>query len=178
MELVKVLGIDPSLRNSGLSIVTYNTELETNNPEAFKVSNAQVLMNPIKYKGSDAILNMIDMLCEESQKECYKEVDHVIIESPGIMFNKAWSSVIMSVIAHIAGACIPIFNHEKAFIYKPHEWNKAKKKEATHKQALTFLGDTDKWHYEKRIKNEKMMEHVLDASSMALWWIRSNYIEE
>jgi hypothetical protein len=43
---------------------------------------------------------------------------------------------------------------------------------------VAFLGDPDKWHYEKRIKSEKYMEHALDAASMALWWIKSNYLED
>ena len=178
MEIVKILGVDPSLRNTGLAIVTYNTELPLNDPNSFKVSHAQVLVNPQKYKGTEAILNMLDMLAEESRKTCYYQTDNVIIESPPVMFNKQWGGGAISSIAHISGGAVALMGIEKAHLFRPNEWNKSRKKDVTHRQTIEFLGDPDKWHYEKRVKSEKFMEHILDAASMALWWIRNNYLEE
>ena len=176
MEKVRILGVDPSLRNTGMAIVTYNSELPPS--EAFSVSHCQVLVNPAKYTGTDAILNMLDMIHEEACKDCYQEVDTVIIESPPVMFNKAWSAGTISSIAHVSGGAVALLGIEKAHLFRPNEWNKNRKKEITHNQTLSFLGNADTWHYEKRVKSEKYMEHVLDAASMALWWIKNNQFEE
>lgn len=178
MEKITILGIDPSLRNTGLAIVTYNTELPTSDPKAFVVSNCQVLVNPAKYTGTEAILNMLDMMHEESMKECYRSVETVIVESPAIMFNKKISSSVVAALGHISGGAVALFGIEKSHLFRPNEWNKTRKKEITHNQTVAFLGDADNWLYEKRVKSEKYMEHVLDAASMALWWIKSNYLEE
>jgi Holliday junction resolvasome RuvABC endonuclease subunit len=178
MEVVRILGVDPSLRNTGLAIVNYNTELPLNDPKAFSAKHCQVLVNPQKYTGTDAILNMLDMMHEESKKMCYKEIDTVIVESPAIMFNKNISSSVVASLGHISGGAVALFGIDKAHLFRPNEWNKTRKKEVTHNQTVSFLGSADKWHYENRVKSEKYMEHVLDAASMSLWWIKSNYLEE
>jgi hypothetical protein len=178
METVRILGVDPSLRNTGLAVVTYNTELPLSNPEAFKVSHCQVLVNPQKYTGTEAILNMLDMINEEARKDCYQEIDTVIVESPAIMFNKNISSSVVASLAHISGGAVALFGIEKSHLFRPNEWNKTRKKDITHNQTIAFLGSADNWHYEKRVKSEKYMEHILDAVSMSLWWIKSNYLEE
>lgn len=178
MEIVRILAVDPSLRNTGLAVVHYNTELPSTDEKAFTVSNCQVLVNPAKYKGTDAILNMLDMIHEESKKMCYQAADTVLIESPPIMFNKAWGQGAISSIAHISGGSVVLFGIEKSHLFRPNEWNKSRKKEVTHNQTVAFLGDPDSWQYEKRVKSEKYMEHILDAASMALWWIKSNYLDE
>lgn len=177
METIKILGIDPSLRNTGLALIHFNTEKPPEDPSAYKVTHCQCLSNPAKYTGTDAILNMLDMLTDESEKDCYIQIDNVIIESPAIMYNKTWSGGAISSIAHISGGCIPIFGIQKAHIFRPNEWNKTRKKEITHSNTMAFLGHVDNWHFEKRVKSEKFLEHVLDAASLALWWIRSNYVE-
>lgn len=178
METIRILGVDASLRNTGLAIVTYNTEIPHNDPKAFTVEHCQVVVNPTKYTGTDAILNMLDMLHTESQKECYKSSSNVIIESPPVMFNKNWSGGTIASIAHISGGAVAIFGIEKSHLFRPNEWNKTRKKELTHAATTNFLGNADTWHYEKRVKSEKFMEHILDAASMCLWWIKNNYLEE
>ena len=178
MELVKVLSIDPSLRNTGMAIVSYDTEQMTKSTCAYEVSHCQTLVNPLKYKGTDAILNMLDMLSSEAEKEYYKDVNFVLVESPPIMFNKLWSGGTVSSIAHISGGAVALFGISKAHLFRPNEWNKCRKKDVTHNNTIAFLGDPDSWHYEKRLKSEKLLEHVLDAASMGLYWIRSNYLEE
>lgn len=178
MEKVRILAVDPSLRNTGLCVVTYNTELAPNDPAAFEATHCQVLVNPQKYTGTEAILHMLDMLNEEARKDCYRDIDTVLVESPPIMFNKNWSGGTVSAIAHISGGAVAFFGVEKSYLFRPNEWNKTRKKEITHNQTVAFLGNPDNWHYEKRVKSEKFMEHILDAASMGLWWIKSNYIEE
>ncbi len=178
MEKIIILGVDPSLRNTGMSVVTYNTELPSSDPKAFSVSHCQVLVNPQKYKGTEAILNMLDMISEEAVKQCYNIPDTVLVESPPVMFNKSWSGGAIASIAHISGGAVALLGIEKAHLFRPNEWNKTRKKEITHNQTIAFLGNPDTWHYEKRVKSEKFMEHILDATSMALWWIKSNYLEE
>ncbi|VVB80747.1 Uncharacterised protein [uncultured archaeon] len=177
MEKVRVLSVDPSLRNTGLGIVEFNTEMDMRDPSSFKVSHCQVLVNPQKYKGTDAILNMLDMISDEAKKPCYQKVENVLVESPPIMFNKEWSSSVVSSIAHISGGAVALFGIEKSFLFRPNEWNKARKKDVTHHNTAQFLGNPEAWHYEKMIKSEKYLEHILDAVSMALWWIRENYEE-
>jgi hypothetical protein len=178
MEEVRVLGVDPSLRNTGLAIVCYNTELPPSDPKAFKTCHCQVLVNPAKFTGTDAIMNMLDMLHSESKKSCYQQVDAVLVESPPLMFNKTWSGGAISSIAHISGGAVALLGIEKAHLFRPNEWNKTRKKEVTHTQSAAYLGESDTWHYEKMIKSDKFLEHILDAASMALWWIKSNYLEE
>jgi hypothetical protein len=178
MELIHILGVDPSLRNTGIAIVTYNTEIPPSDPSAFSVSHCQVLVNPAKFTGTDAILNMLDMINEEAKKDCYQQAETVLVESPPIMFNKAWSGGTVAAIAHISGGAVALFGIDKSHLFRPNEWNKSRKKEVTHNQTIATLGNPDKWHYEQRVKSEKFMEHILDAASIALWWIKSNYFEE
>jgi hypothetical protein len=178
MEKVKILGVDPSLRNTGLAIVTYNSELPASDSKAFEVSHCQVLVNPQKYTGTEAILNMLDMIYEESKKECYQNVETVLVESPSVMFNKGWAGGAISSIAHISGGAVALLGIEKSHLFRPNEWNKNRKKEVTHTNTVNFLGNPDLWHYEKRVKSEKFMEHILDAASLALWYLKNNYLEE
>lgn len=178
MEKVRILGVDPSLRNTGLAVIEFNSELPTGHPDAYKVSHCQVISNPAKYTGKDAIMNMLDMLTEQAQKDCYKNVDQVIVESPSIMYHAHWSGGTISSIAHIAGGAIVIFGINKCQIFRPNEWNKNRKKEITHSNVVATVGHADKWHYEKRLKNDKLLEHIGDAIGIGLFWIKSNYLED
>ncbi len=173
MESIKILGIDPSLRNTGLAIVEFNTQ-----NKKFSVNNCQVLVNPQKYTGTDAILNMLDMI-----KECSKDLDYItndaiIVESPPTIFNKAWAVSAIASIAHISGGAAALFDLEKTYLFRPTEWNRHRKKQVTHNETISILGDPDTWNYKKRVKSEKYMEHILDAASMALFWIKSNYMDD
>jgi hypothetical protein len=105
-------------------------------------------------------------------------VETILVESPPLIFNKTWSGGAISSIAHISGGAVALLGIEKAYLFRPNEWNKTRKKEITHNQTISFLGNPEKWHYEKMVKAEKSMEHILDAASMALWWIKSNYLED
>lgn len=172
-EFIKVLGVDPSVRSTGIAIVSYNTETKIISPP----TNCQVLLNPPKFKGNDAILNMLDMIKEISFEECYRDCDYVIVESPGIMFNKNYSSSVIAMLGHISGGAVAILGLDKSYLFKPSEWNRSRKKDITHNKTQAVLGDISSWHFQKKIKSEKYSEHVLDAASMALWWIKSNFEE-
>ena len=63
---------------------------------------------------------------------------------------------------------LPKYGIEKAHLFRPNEWNKTRKKDVTHNQTVAFLGELDKWHYEKRVKSEKSMEHILDAAATTI----------
>lgn len=173
-EVVRVLGIDPSLRNTGVSIVSYNSESGFFN----KPSHCQVLVNPPKYKGTEAILNMLDMIEEMSKQDCYKNVDAVIVESPPAIFNSKFPTSTLATLGHISGGAVALLGLSKSYLFKPTEWNKSRKKDVTHTRTIAELGNSDEWHYEVRVKSEKYMEHILDATSMALWWIKENYVDE
>lgn len=178
MEIVRILGVDPSLRNTGLAIVSYNTELPMTHPHAFNVSGCVTLVNPQKFTGTDAILNMLDMINDISNEEMYKNVDEIIVESPSVMFVKSWSAGTISSIAHVSGGAVALLGIDKAKLFRPNEWNKTRKKEKTHALTIDVLGSPENWGYYKKVKSEKHMEHILDAASMALWWIKSNYLED
>lgn len=174
MEIIRVMGVDPSLRNTGIAIIEFNTETG----EFSKPQHCQVLVNPAKYKGNDAILNMLDMIDNVSRFPCYMDVDNVIVESPPIMFNKSWSGGTLSSIAHISGGAVALLGLHKGYLFKPSEWNKSRKKEITHNKTIAKFGEVETWHFEKVVKSESLYEHVLDAASMALWWIKENFVEE
>jgi hypothetical protein len=173
MEKVRVLGCDPSLRNTGLAILTYDTEKREFDPP----KDCQVLINPLKYKGTEAILNMLDMIKEVA--EYYSEkCDYVLVESPPVMFSKTFALGTISMIAHVSGGATALLGIEKAHLFRPNEWNKGRKKDQTHARTIATLGNPDNWHYAKRLKSEKSLEHILDAVSMARWWIENNFIFE
>ncbi len=178
MEKVKILGVDPSLRNTGLARVTYNTEISPHDPTAFKIDHCQVLITPQKFKGTDAIIKMVEMIEEESQKSCYEECEIIIVESPAKMFNKNFSSAVVAALGHISGASLALFGVKKSHLLQPSQWNRGHNKEKTHNETIAFLGKPESWGYEKILHNDKYQEHILDAASMALWWIKNNFIEE
>jgi hypothetical protein len=168
METIRVLGIDPSLRNSGMGIVEYNTETEK-----FSVDSCLLLTNPQSYKGTEAILNMLDMMHEAAEEnECFRKVDAICVESPAILFNKNFSGGALISVAHVTGGAAAIFDLEKTHLFRPGDWNKSRKKEVTHRKTVGTLGDPDSWHYLKRVKTQNGIEHILDAVSMALFYIR------
>lgn len=178
MSVIKILGIDPSLRNTGLAVVSYDTSMDINDPEAFSVDHCQVVCTPQKYKKKDAILCMIYLLKLEAAKKCYQDFESVLIELPAVLFNQQWSASTIGSIAPIAGAAVAYFGVEKTYLFKPTEWNRGCKKSVTHAMAQDFLGDCTKWNFEKEIKSricpEKYYEHIIDAASLALWWIKTS----
>jgi hypothetical protein len=175
MEIVNIVGVDPSLRSTGLAILTYDCEKKPiSSPH-----HCQVLVNPQKYTGKDAILNMLEMMQNTYREhEEYQNADAYLIESPGIMFNKTWSSSTLSLISHVAGGAVVVFGIEKVHLFRPNEWNKNRKKEVTHNHTIAQLGDPETWEFCSTLKSDKYIEHVLDAASIALFWLKNQYWEE
>ena len=170
---IKVLAVDPSLRSTGLAVITYDRKKDVEDPKAYQITSCQVLVNPAKFTGTDAIMNMLDMITEEAKKTCYSECKANVIESPGAMFNKAWGAGTVCAISHISGGSIIIFGLQKSYIFRPNEWNRNRNKSITHANTIDFIGSPDTWDYENPLKHEKYFEHVLDAASMGIWWIKN-----
>ena len=173
-EKVKILGIDPSLRNTGLALLNFNTETKK-----ISVTDCQVLVNPQKYKGKDAILNMLEMMQNSLDENVhYNDCDAYLVESPPVMFNKNWALGTISLISHVAGGAIVVFGIERVHIFRPNEWNKSRKKEVTHAATISEIGDPETWDFCETLKNDKLIEHVLDAASIALFWLKHQYWDE
>lgn len=166
---IKVLGIDPSLRATGLGLLCYDKETKN-----YHVEGGQVLRTPQKITGTEAILYMMDALSKESKKPMYQEADHVLVESPAAIFNKNFSAASLLPVAHIVGGAAMAFGIDKTHLFRPVEWNRSRKKDKTHEKTQEILGDCETWGYEKKVKPAHQ-EHILDAISMALWWTQNNY---
>lgn len=106
----------------------------------------------------------------------YGKADAVIIESPAILFNKSWAGGTISSIAHISGGAAVCFGLQKVFFFRPNEWNRSRKKEATHQKTMLKVGPPQTWKYESLVK-ENRIEHILDAVSMGLFFIENMYVE-
>ncbi len=172
MEKVSIVGIDPSLRNTGIALVNYDIE-----NKKYSVTNCRVLSNPQKYTGKNAILNMLVMIRDvATSTEEYEKAKAVVIESPSILFNKSWAGGTISSIAHISGGAAVAFGLEKVFFFRPTEWNKSRKKDVTHNQTILKLGGPEKWKFDSVVK-ENRLEHVLDAVSICLFFIENMYSE-
>ena len=176
--MVKILSIDPSLSHTGLVILNYNDNLSPEDPTAYKITHCQVVSKKQLATKKNGVMQMIWLLDQQSKKQCYQDCDLVLVESPTIMFKKEWSTITLASMSHVAGACIALFGVEKCYIFRPGEWNKSKKKQVTHYQTGIFLGDPAEWHYEKPLRSDKYLEHVMDAASMGLWFIKENYKKE
>lgn len=122
---------------------------------------------------------MLEMMqaAYQGHKE-YQNADAYLIESPSVIFNKLWSSSTLSLLAHVAGGAAVVFGIEKVYLFRPNEWNKNRKKEVTHNNTIAHLKDPEHWDFCSTLKSDKYIEHVLDAASIALYWLRTQYWEE
>jgi Holliday junction resolvasome RuvABC endonuclease subunit len=172
MPLIKVLGIDPSLRHTGLAVLEYDSDTKI----LQKPSRCMVIDNPQKFTGSEAILNMLDLLTD--YKKDYDDIDHVVIESPAALFNAKFPASSLITIGHISGGAVCIFGIQKSFLVRPVEWNRNRKKEVTHRKLEEIFGNAQEWNFYKKIKSEKNLEHVFDAVGMAYYWIKLMHMDE
>jgi len=171
-EIVRILGIDPSLRNTGLAIVQWHSETKQ-----FKVMACQTIKCPPNFKGNLAILEMIGRLAEACHSDDYLTCDFTVIESPAVNFNPRIPRGTMINVAHIAGAAAMLFNGTCSIV-KPSEWNKGRQKEKSAYWTEKILGPTKEWEYIGKKKRGKLVdEHQIDAAGLALWFIRENYLE-
>lgn len=171
-ETISVLGIDPSLRNSGFALVSYNTETEK-----WTTGPCGVLSNPQKYTGTTAIKNILEMIQDLKESNIFGKFNDCVIESPPVMFNPKFPASALLPIAHVAGACAVIFGINNVELIYPSQWNKGKNKAKTHAETAKILGDHMTWNFFGKVPDGKL-EHVLDAASIAFWYIKFKYLEE
>lgn len=172
MELIEVIGVDPSLRFTGIGKVSYNTE--TNK---FAVSCCQVIQAKTTLKGTDKISDMLMKIQLASADTGFIDVPHVIVESPVMPFYANFQASSMISVGHIAGGCAALFGCERVKLFRPSAWNHSQKKEKTHRLTQAILGPWDTWQWSVAVKRKEQIEHVLDAVSMALWYLQDNFLE-
>lgn len=172
MEIVRIGGFDPGLRFTGYGIVNFNTE--TNE---IWVSNCGIAKTPQKFKGLEAILIMNDKLEEITKRECFEACDNVIVEMPAAVYFNKFSSGALLPVAAVAGSLFSMIDHKQLIPVYPSVWNRGKKKEATTAMTESILGDYSDWLYDDIPKAKPQFEHIIDAVSMALWYIKLNYAD-
>lgn len=172
METIEVIGVDPSLRFTGIGKISYNTETKN-----IKVSGCQVIQNKTTLKGTDAISGMLGKIEDIASEPVYLDAKDVIVESPVMPFNAKFQASSMISVAHIAGGAAVLFGHDRVKLYRPTEWNRARKKEKTHFITQQILGPWETWNWVIAAKRKDHIEHVLDAVSMALWYLQENYVD-
>src|SRR3954465_10514461 len=155
MALIKIAGIDPSLRNTGYGILNYDEDKEELWP-----SFCGVIRTPVKITGKDAILFMIEEIHKLSNHPEIQDCANFVIESPAAIYYSGMSSGGLIPVAHIAGACASIFcikeskfDSSRITIVRPGEWNKQKKKDKTQAELVSLFGSLDDWHYHSRPKS-------------------------
>jgi Holliday junction resolvasome RuvABC endonuclease subunit len=167
---LRALGIDPSLRNTGFATVTYFPERNT-----YEVIDCLVLSNPVKYKGSNAIIHMLEMI-QEVEGLIGGLYDGIFIESPTFQYGANISAGTLSSIAHISGGCAAIYleahHHDEVHLIAPSEWKGNETKEDTREKITKALGSPLFWGFEEKVSPIKM-EHVIDAAGLALWGIKN-----
>lgn len=173
MEIVKILGVDPGLRFTGYGLVNYDTE-----KNEIWASNCGVLKTPQAVKGLDAIIWMMDAISEMSEKECFENCDNVVVEIPAAIYSNKFSSGSLLPVAVVAGSALKTFEDRKIIPVYPTVWNSGKRKDKTRVLTEDILGVYDEWDYNYKPKAKPQFEHIIDAVSMALWYMRLNYIED
>lgn len=173
MEIVRIAGIDPGLRFTGFGVVNYNNE--TNE---IWVSNCGVLKTPQAIKGIEAILYMRDRIEEIEKRDCFQSCDHIVIEMPAAIYSKNFSSGALLPVACISGCAFSIFDKDKIVPVYPSVWNETRKKDKTRAITEKIVGNHTDWNYDEMPKAKPQFEHIIDAVSMALWYMRMNYLEE
>lgn len=173
MEIVRIAGIDPGLRFTGFGLVNYNAE-----SNEIWVSNCGVLKTPKALKGIDAILYMRDQIEELEKRECFQEADHIVIELPAAIYSKNFSSGALLPVACISGCAFSTFDKEKIIPVYPAVWNESKKKDKTRSITEEMVGSHMDWLYDEMPKAKPQFEHIIDAVSMSLWYMRMNYLDE
>jgi Holliday junction resolvasome RuvABC endonuclease subunit len=172
MEIVRVLGIDPSLRNTGFAILSYN--LETKELTTSKCGVLKTVST--KHKGLDGVKEMLNRITELSTIEGFFDVDDVVVEFPMYFFNADFANYPLLAVAGIAGGAASIFGTSRTLLVTPSEWNQRKKKEVNQKKTEASLGEITTWNFLSKPKKGDL-EHIYDAAGMALWFINIKYAQ-
>lgn len=172
MEIVRVLGIDPSLRNTGFAIISYNLEtkeLTTSKCGVLKTTST-------KHKGLDGVKEMLSRITELSTVEGFFDVDDVVVEFPMYFFNADFANYPLLAVAGIAGGATTIFGVNRTLLVTSTQWSQSKKKEVRQKKTVATLGDIETWNFMVKPKKGDL-EHIYDAAGMALWFINIKYAQ-
>lgn len=173
MEIIKIAGIDPGLRFTGFGIINYDTE-----KQEIWVSNCGVCKVSQSIKGIDAILEMQSKVEEISERECFIDCDHILIEIPAAIYSKTFSSGALIPMAVVAGGILTMFKKEKIVPIYPVIWNQGRGKKKVLKNTEEHLGSHEEWLYDDVPRGKGQYEHIVDAISMAFWYLKLNYFEE
>lgn len=169
MAITSVLGIDPSLRSTALCLVIYDDRLLTDDKERFGIAFCKMILSNKSKDVSDAIIEMLKEITSFFMSEVICQSDFIVIESPSPGFNSA--AVIPT--AHISGGVSAICGLQNSYLHKPSEWLHGRKREKAHEETIDILGDPSGWNWKEKTKSSKHKEQMLDAASLALWWIKT-----
>jgi hypothetical protein len=173
MHKINIMGIDPSLRNTGYCMLIYDKETET-----MELQHCGILKNPrYNNKGTEAIKNMIGLVKGLLEEEWAQTCKHVVIESPLKAFWAGYQAGALIGVAHIAGAAAAYASLERVTLVYPGDWNGRQKKEKTQLRIQDMFGDCDTWDFETKV-NEADYEHVIDAVGMCYWLLETLYLKE
>lgn len=171
-EIIEIIGVDPSLRFTGIGKVTYNSDTKK-----LSVSGCQVIQGKTTLKGVAKISDMLSQLEDVASEPEFAAAPFVIVESPVMPFNAKFQGSSMISVAHIAGGATALFGCDRVKLFQPSQWNRSKKKDKTHFLTQEILGPWETWRWRIAAKRKDQVEHVLDAVSMALWYLQTNFIE-
>ena len=171
MAVVKILGIDPGLRNLGFGVICFDEENETT-----IIENCGVLKVPAKFTGNNAILYMKNELMELFATKIFEDIDKVVIEIPRSAFGGKFQSWALIPVGVVAGLVMGFFEVDNIVLCNPSEWNKCKKKEKTQQEMESIFGSVDNWGFVYEPKNQKHREHIIDAIGMAYWHLKESSV--
>lgn len=189
MSIIKVGGIDPSLRSSGFGIITYNDETEE-----LSVSNCGLIKTPTGVKKTGALVFMIESMHRVAKLDAWKACDNVIVEFPPAMFisaqvdnkdpssqesfkRKRFSAGAITPVAGVSGACIGAFQkNDRVIPVYPMTWNRGRKKEETRGILEEYLGMPEEWLWDYKCTRTGL-EHVYDALGTAFWCLEKYYFK-
>lgn len=178
-RIVKILGVDPGLRTTGYARINYDQE--TNEVWLDQVG---VLRCHPSFKGLQAVSEMIKN-SQQFSNQIFKEdpdfFDFCVIEFPAAIYNPNFSSGAMMPMAGVSGALYCSLTQEhpsKEFILvHPSTWNSRKKKAKTSQIIQEIFGEVGTWEFREPLKATTLYEHVIDAASMAYWYLDKHFIE-
>lgn len=173
MSIVKILGVDPGMRNLGFGVINYNEETEEKT-----IDRCGVLKVPVKFKGNEALLYMKNELMELFSTQAFEDIDKVVIEVPRSAFGGKFQSWALIPVGVVAGLVMGHFHVDNIVLCYPAEWNHCKKKDKTHAQIEKDYGSIDDWGFIYPPKSKPHREHILDAIGIANWHLNQEYFTD
>lgn len=122
---------------------------------------------------------MIDHMKEVSQRECFEDCAHVVVEFPASFYNPKFSGGALTPVAAVSGACMVLFQNDSSRVLPvyPTVWNGGKKKATTAKLIQDIIGTPSEWQFDDNPTKEADFEHIIDAVGMGYWLMQRDYFE-